>query len=158
MSLPHRLWRLPLEARGDTSAITAPESVPRPPMPISALRAISIDWGRKERHAPFIKVVGGGTDWLSRCARAERRCSQVSAAAALPPINETTLTPQAVASVSRRSLVATKRLLAAGKTCPIADSGISNTAEDAFYEMNSKRSACRPSSQRRTAERGTLAL
>lgn len=49
-----------------------------------------------------------------------------------------------------------KRLLAAGKT-PVAVLGF-NTAEDVFTKMNSRRSACRLSSQRRTAAAARAAL
>ena len=124
------VYRLKLE--GDTSAITAPGQFLDLRLPGFFLRRpISIcDWDEKSVTLLY-KVVGGGTDWLSRCTPGQALDAlRVSATAlALPPaVKRRSL--RAAASVPRRSSGLSKRLLAAGKT-PVAVLGF-NTAGGCF--------------------------
>ena len=126
------VYRLKLD--GDTSAITAPGQFLDLRLPGFFLRRpISIcDWD--ERSVTLLyKVVGGGTDWLSRCTPGQ--------------------TLDALSGLGNGFDVAF--LPRAKRPSPFWAS----TRQRMFsMKMNSKRSACRPSSQRRTAAAARTAL
>ena len=130
------VYRLKLE--GDTSAITAPGQFLDLRLPDFFLRRpISIcDWD--ERSVTLLyKVVGGGTDWLSRCTpgQALDALSGLGNGFDVAACGETTLLSGGGIGTAPLFGLA-KRLLAAGKT-PVAVLGF-NTAEDVFYENEFK--------------------
>ena len=130
------VYRLKLE--GDTSAITAPGQFLDLRLPGFFLRRpISIcDWDEKSVTLLY-KVVGGGTDWLSRCTpgQALDALSGLGNGFDVAACGETTLL--AGGGIGAAPLFGlSKRLLAAGKT-PVAVLGF-NTAEDVFYENEFK--------------------
>ena len=130
------VYRLRLE--GDTSAITAPGQFLDLRLPGFFLRRpISIcDWDEKSVTLLY-KVVGGGTDWLSRCTpgQALDALSGLGNGFDVATRGETTLLAGGGIGVAPLFGLA-KRLLAAGKT-PVAVLGF-NTAEDVFYENEFK--------------------
>ena len=130
------VYRLKLE--GDTSAITAPGQFLDLRLPGFFLRRpISIcDWD--ERSVTLLyKVVGGGTDWLSRCTPGQTldALSGLGNGFDVAACGETTLLSGGGIGAAPLFGLA-KRLLAAGKT-PVAVLGF-NTAEDVFYENEFK--------------------
>ena len=130
------VYRLKLE--GDTSAITAPGQFLDLRLPGFFLRRpISIcDWD--ERSVTLLyKVVGGGTDWLSRCTPGQMldALSGLGNGFDVAACGETTLLSGGGIGTAPLFGLA-KRLLAAGKT-PVAVLGF-NTAEDVFYENEFK--------------------
>lgn len=130
------VYRLKLE--GDTSAITAPGQFLDLRLPGFFLRRpISIcDWD--ERSVTLLyKVVGGGTDWLSRCTLGQTldALSGLGNGFDVAACGETTLLSGGGIGTAPLFGLA-KRLLAAGKT-PVAVLGF-NTAEDVFYENEFK--------------------
>ena len=130
------VYRLKLE--GDTSAITAPGQFLDLRLPGFFLRRpISIcDWD--ERSVTLLyKVVGGGTDWLSRCTPGQTldALSGLGNGFDVAACGETTLLSGGGIGTAPLFGLA-KRLLAAGKT-PVAVLGF-NTAEDVFYENEFK--------------------
>ena len=119
-----------LRLTGDTSAITAPGQFLDLRLPGFFLRRpISIcDWDEKSVTLLY-KVVGGGTDWLSRCTpgQALDALSGLGNGFDVAACGETTLL--AGGGIGTAPLFGlAKRLLAAGKT-PVAVLGF-NTAED----------------------------
>lgn len=150
------VYRLRLE--GDTSAITAPGQFLDLRLPGFFLRRpISIcDWDEKSVTLLY-KVVGGGTDWLSRCTpgQALDALSGLGNGFDVAACGETTLL--AGGGIGAAPLFGlAKHLLAAGKT-PSPFSA-STHRRMFFTKMNSKRSACRPLLQRRTAAAARAAL
>ena len=130
------VYRLKLE--GDTSAITAPGQFLDLRLPGFFLRRpISIcDWD--ERSVTLLyKVVGGGTDWLSRCTLGQTldALSGLGNGFDVAACGETTLLSGGGIGTAPLFGLA-KCLLAAGKT-PVAVLGF-NTAEDVFYENEFK--------------------
>lgn len=126
------VYRLKLE--GDTSAITAPGQFLDLHLPGFFLRRpISIcDWD--ERSVTLLyKVVGGGTDWLSRCTPGQTldALSGLGNGFDVAACGETTLLIGGGIGVPPMYGLA-RRLLAAGKT-PNAILGF-NTAQERFYE------------------------
>lgn len=130
------VYRLRLE--GDTSAITAPGQFLDLRLPGFFLRRpISIcDWDEKSVTLLY-KVVGGGTDWLSRCTpgQALDALSGLGNGFDVATRGETTLLAGGGIGVAPLFGLA-KCLLSAGKT-PVAVLGF-NTAEDVFYENEFK--------------------
>ena len=119
---------------GDTSAITAPGQFLDLRLPGFFLRRpISIcDWDEKSVTLLY-KVVGGGTDWLSRCTpgQALDALSGLGNGFDVAACGETTLL--AGGGIGTAPLYGLARhLLAAGKT-PVALLGF-NTSDDIFYE------------------------
>ena len=130
------VYRLRLE--GDTSAITAPGQFLDLRLPGFFLRRpISIcDWDEKSVTLLY-KVVGGGTDWLSRCTpgQALDALSGLGNGFDVAACGETTLL--AGGGIGAAPLFGlAKHLLAAGKT-PVAVLGF-NTSADVFYENEFK--------------------
>ena len=130
------VYRLKLE--GDTSAITAPGQFLDLRLPGFFLRRpISIcDWDEKSVTLLY-KVVGSGTDWLSRCTPGQTldALSGLGNGFDVAACGETTLLSGGGIGTAPLFGLA-KRLLAAGKT-PVVVLGF-NTAEDVFYENEFK--------------------
>ncbi len=121
---------------GDTSAITAPGQFLDLRLPSFYLRRpISVcDWDGA--HATLLyKVVGGGTDWLSRCVEGQTldALSGLGNGFETAACGTTTLLIGGGIGVSPMYGLA-KHLLAGGKT-PVAVLGF-NTASERFYEEN----------------------
>lgn len=119
---------------GDTSAITAPGQFLDLRLPGFFLRRpISVcDWVENTVTLLY-KVVGGGTDWLSRCTAGQTldTLSGLGNGFDVAACGETTLL--AGGGIGAAPLFGlSKRLLAAGKT-PVAVLGF-NTSADIFYE------------------------
>ena len=150
------VYRLRLE--GDTSAITAPGQFLDLRLPGFFLRRpISIcDWDEKSITLLY-KVVGGGTDWLSRCTpgQALDALSGLGNGFDVATRGETTLLAGG-GSVSRRSSAFQSAFLPRAKRP--SPFWVSTLRRMFFTKMNSRRSACRLSSQRRTVAAVRAAL
>ena len=126
------VYRLRLE--GDTSAITAPGQFLDLRLPGFFLRRpISIcDWDEKSVTLLY-KVVGGGTDWLSRCTAGQTldTLSGLGNGFDVAACGKTTLLCGGGIGTAPLYGLA-RRLLVSGKT-PVALLGF-NTSDDIFYE------------------------
>ena len=143
------VYRLKLE--GDTSAITAPGQFLDLRLPGFFLRRpISIcDWD--ERSVTLLyKVVGGGTDWLSRCTPGQMldALSGLGNGFDVAACGETTL----LSGGGIVTFVFLPRVKRPSSFWASTRRRMSST------KMNSRRSACRPSSQQRTAAAARAAL
>ena len=123
-----------LRLAGDTSAITAPGQFLELKLPGFYLRRpLSVcDWD--ERGVTILyKVVGGGTDWLSKCVPGDKMdaLSGLGNGFDVNACGDVTLVIGGGIGVPPMYGLA-KRLLAAGKT-PVAVLGF-NTADECFYE------------------------
>ena len=150
------VYRLKLE--GDTSAITAPGQFLDLRLPGFFLRRpISIcDWDEKSVTLLY-KVVGSGTDWLSHCTpgQALDALSGLGNGFDVASCGETTLLAGGGIGAAPPSVFQSAFLPRAKRPSPF---WVSTLRRMFFTKMNSRRSACRPSSQRRTAAAARAAL